>query len=177
MEHVAGARNYGPDALSRFPVGGQTDSKSQISVLSYVNSKDQEWSDTLEAGVVAAVVGRVDVKVVSWQVVRQHGMSDPVYLRLLEAVGSDHGSWDGELEQYRRYRDGLSVADGVVLHEGRIVVPEGLRGDVLGALHRAHQGATGMMLRAATTVWWPGLSVDIGRIRDLCRVCARNAPS
>ena len=64
-----------------------------------------------------------------------------------------------------------------MLYEGRIVVPEGLRGDVLGALHRAHQGSTGMTLRATKTVWWLGLSVDIRKIRDLCRVCARNAPS
>ena len=45
------------------------------------------------------------------------------------------------------------------------------------ALHRAHQGSTGMSLRASSTVWWPGVTADIGRTRDLCRVCVRNAPS
>ena len=123
------------------------------------------------------MVGQTDVKVVSWQVVRRHGMQDPVYLRLLEAVGTDGGSWDGVLDPYRCYRDSLSLADGVVLYEGRIVVPDELHGDVLGALHRAHQGATGMMLRASTTVWWPGISVDISKIREMCRVCIQNSPS
>ena len=120
VEHMSGASIYGPDALSRFPVGVKPEALGQV------RGKDQEWSDSLEAGVVAAVVGRTNVKVVSWQVVRKHGMQDPVYLRLLEAVGTDGGSWDGDLDLYRRYRDSLSVADGVVVYEGRIVVPEGL---------------------------------------------------
>ena len=97
----------------------------------------------------------------SWKVVPQHGMSDPEYLRLLEAVGTDGDSWDRALEPYRWFRDSLTVADGVVLYDGRIVVPVGLCGDVLGALHRAHQGSTGMTLRASTMVWWPGVTADI----------------
>ena len=56
-----------------------------------MKEKDQKVSDSLEAGVVAAVIGRTDVKVVSWQVVRSQGMQDPVYLRLLEGLGT--GSW------------------------------------------------------------------------------------
>ena len=134
VEHVSGARNFGPDALSRFPVGVKREALGQV------RTKDQEWSDSLEAGVVAAVVGRTDVKVVSWQVVRRHGMQDPVYLRLLEAVGTDGGSWDGVLDPYRRFCESLSVVDGIMVYEGRIVVPNALHGDVLGALHRAHQG-------------------------------------
>ena len=109
VEHVAGASNFSPDALSRFPVG---------------DAKDQKVSDSLEAGVVASVVGRTDVKVVSWQEVRRQGMQDPVYLRLLEAVGTDRGSWDGVLDPYRRFRESLSVVDGTVVYKGSIVVPE-----------------------------------------------------
>ena len=51
----------------------------------------------------------------------------------------------------------MSQVDGVVLYKGRVVVPVALRRQVLDALHRAHQGVTGMNLRAQDSVWWVGL--------------------
>ena len=86
---MAGASNFGPDALSRFPVGVRLGAVGQVGV------KDQKWSDSLEAGVVASVIGRSDVKVVSWQKVRKQGMQDQVYLRLLETVGTNGGPGTG----------------------------------------------------------------------------------
>ena len=52
-----------------------------------------------------------------------------------------------------------------------------LRREVLDALHRAHQGSGSMALRAGETVWWPGVSTDLARVRDQCGQCIRNAPS
>ena len=34
-----------------------------------------------------------------------------------------------------------------------------------------------MSLRAAGTVWWPGLGRDLARVRDGCVKCVENAPS
>ena len=34
-----------------------------------------------------------------------------------------------------------------------------------------------MALRAGETVWWPGISADLARVRDMCGQCVRNAPS
>ena len=34
-----------------------------------------------------------------------------------------------------------------------------------------------MALRAADTVWWPGMSGDIARVREGCLRCRQNAPS
>ena len=34
-----------------------------------------------------------------------------------------------------------------------------------------------MALRAADSVWWPGVSDDLARVRDTCGRCISNAPS
>ena len=113
----------------------------------------------------------------SWDVVRKAGIADSQYSELLHCVGSGSREWSDVNKVYERHVDELSVVDGVVTYRDRIVIPHGLREEVLRALHRAHQGSTNMALRAAETVWWPGLSADIARVRDNCVKCRQNAPS
>ena len=95
------------------------------------------------------------------------------------AVGNDgcEALWDAELNEYSRYRADLSTVDEVFFYCSRVVVPRALRPDVLSALHRAHQGTTGMSLRAQESVWWPGCGEDIKRVREGCVSCTRSAPS
>ena len=55
--------------------------------------------------------------------------------------------------EYRRYWGEMMCVDGVALFRGRVVIPSTLRQDVLVGLHMAHQGTTGMSLRARDLVW------------------------
>ena len=82
-----------------------------------------------------------------------------------------------ELREYYHHRDHLSQVDGVPLFKGRVVIPVSLRKAVLETLHSAHQGVTGMTLRAQSCVWWPGITPQIKETRDKCRVCHENTPS
>ena len=45
------------------------------------------------------------------------------------------------------------------------------------SVHSAHQGVTGMTLRAERSVFWPGITNDIQVTRDRCLTCHKNAPS
>ena len=63
------------------------------------------------------------------------------------------------------------------MYKGRVVIPRVLRPEVLGAIHRAHQGTTGMALRAQDAVWWPSFGKDLQAVRDACMTCRQNAPS
>ena len=58
----------------------------------------------------------------------------------------------------------------------RVIVPEKLQPCVLETLHLAHQGVYMIMIRAQDTVYWPGLSRDIERIRAHCLTCQAIAP-
>ena len=63
------------------------------------------------------------------------------------------------------------------MYYDRIVIPPSLRAEVLNSLHAAHQGPGAMMSTAQSTVFWPGISHDVDRERQVCRNCTRNAPS
>lgn len=55
------------------------------------------------------------------------------------------------------------------------MVPISLREETLRKIHQGHQGIMKCRLRAQTTVWWPGLSIQISdRVKD-CRECAEFA--
>lgn len=135
IKHVQGKMNFGPDAFFRFLASGvESVTNCGVSV------KDRLWSEELEAGVAAAVQFGKGVKVVSWELIRSTGMSDREYVSLFSQLSSGSGQWDPELKPYERFKDELSVVDGVALYEGRVVVPGLLREDVLRALQQAHKG-------------------------------------
>ena len=116
---------------------------------------------------------------ISWDIVREAGIADKTYADLLHVLTSDHDQhlWDEHLKEYKRFRQDMSTIDGIVLYKGRIVIPPALRLQVLQAIHRSHQGTTGMALRSSNSVWWPGLANDISGTREQCVSCRRNAPS
>ena len=175
IQHIAGAKNYAPDALSRCP-GPHTG--AMVGALGVVNESIEGQSRDLEGQVLATTAARTNL-VISWEVVRAAGVVDREYAALLHAVtrGPGEVSWTGELAQYCKQKEEFVSVDGVVMYKGRVVIPVALRKQVLAALHRAHQGTTGMNLRAVDSVWWPGYSVDIAGVRAGCAVCARNTPS
>ena len=59
----------------------------------------------------------------------------------------------------------------------RIVIPTSLRQQLLHSLHAAHQGIGAMCQRAADSIFWPGISIDITRVRNECEDCNRIAKS
>ena len=56
-------------------------------------------------------------------------------------------------------------------------MPVSLQPETLEILHSAHQGTAGMSARAASSVYWPGMSADISRKRAACTSCDKNTPS
>ena len=87
------------------------------------------------------------------------------------------GELPSDLQQYWGCKEGLSVYDGVILYNNRIVIPPSAKTRVLQTLHSAHQGITGMTLRAELSVFWPGMTSDIRDIRNSCSTCHTIAPS
>ena len=81
------------------------------------------------------------------------------------------------VKPYWGIRNWLRVCDGVPLYDDRTIVPQELRPAVIDTLHSAHQGVTGMTLRAGTAVFWPGITPAIQAVRDTCWFCQRTAPT
>ena len=155
IKHIAGAKNHGPDALSHSPA--TSNAKALLGSINFVDQQSQNWSDSLEGEIRAAAASR-RIMFASWDTVRQTGLTDQSYTDLVHVLQSDVDQqlWDDSLSDYKRHKQDLSVVDGVVLFKGRIVIPMELRPRIHEALHRAHQGTTGMNLRTLDSVWWPG---------------------
>ena len=122
-----------------------------------------------------------DVGPVTWDEIRRLTVKDTTMQSLSNLVQSTfpqkRNDLPPELQQYWASRSGLTVYDGVLLYNDRTVIPPSARPRVLQVLHSAHQGVTGMTLRAEQSVFWPGMSEDIRNTRAACRTCHIIAPS
>ena len=76
-----------------------------------------------------------------------------------------------------KHKDDMTSVDGVVLFQGRAVVPTSLRHQVILALRPSHQDVSGMTLRSNNSVWWPNITQDINSVRSSCQTCNINAPT
>ena len=137
--------------------------------------------DQIEPAIAAAIQDNVKgVTAISWQRIAEETQTDANMRALLETVrqGFHEGTQNlPHIAPYWRYRNALYESDGVVMYEDRVVIPPSLRQHILNVLHAAHQGTSSMEVRARAIVFWPGMTVDINRIRAACHDCIQNAPT
>ena len=144
---------------------------------------EEDMCASVAAGLMELSVHSVEgsTGMITWHMLQEATKEDKVLARLGEDIqrGIPESSNDmvPEVKQYHKYRHGLVLVDGIVCYKDRVVIPEKLRAQVLGTLHSAHQGVSSMVNRAEQTVFWPGITTDINRVRAVCRTCVRNAPS
>ena len=121
------------------------------------------------------------VQAVTWDMITESSSKDHQMTQLANLIRDGFPdkkqSWPTEIAEYHRFKENLSSIGSTVLYSGRVVVPRSLRNTVLDTLHAAHQGASGMNLRAGDAVFWPGISEDILRRRLSCSTCDKSAPS
>lgn len=75
------------------------------------------------------------------------------------------------------FREHLHTSDGVILYKDRLVIPPSLRQVVVDSLHSAHQGITARTARAESSVFLPGITPAITKLRATCQACNRISPS
>ena len=170
--HLPGRRNKVPDAVSRYP-----SSPSE-------KHHDEDWTDVEHTAHIRAMssLSHIDsIPSITWDRVREETASDPGMVELYNTILSGFETEDEELPQqlkpYSRYKESLSTIDGVVVYKDRVIIPPKLRTEVLENLHSAHQGVTMMNARAESSVFWPGITNDIIKIRARCCHCDQMAPS
>ena len=69
------------------------------------------------------------------------------------------------------HRDDMSVAEGLIFKGTRIVIPAPLRKDILLKIHAGHLGIEKCKERARSSVFWPGIGVDIEKAVKECSTC------
>ena len=71
------------------------------------------------------------------------------------------------------YADELSVQDGIIFKDERVVVPQSMRADTKKEIHAAHLGINGCVRRARETVFLPGMADDIKQFISKCETCRK----
>ena len=140
------------DALSRMPVDAAPDKEDIPQIL---------LIETHGTPLTAAKVAQATSK-------------DPVLAKVLQGVvaGRHTVAATVECQPYLDVWDELSVEKGCVLRGARVIIPHGLKDDVLEELHADHQGMVRTKALARTFVWWPNVDKDIEKKIRKCEGCA-----
>ena len=189
---MPGKCNSFSDAISRNPATEEPVSETDTAFISLVNSMmdPDERSHPVQCSLLDAEIPFDQVATVTmtnlnkvfaitWERVQSATFSEyePLMCQIQKGFPENKSDLDDQFHDFWTVRHGLHVYDDVIMYHDRIIIPPSLRPEILNSLHAAHQGHSAMMSHAQATVFWPGISQDINRQRQLCRNCTRNAPS
>ena len=76
-----------------------------------------------------------------------------------------------DLKGFWNFREDLSVENGLVLKQYRLVIPSKLRPQMLQIVHQGHMGMEKCLLKAKDCLFWPGISNDIKKMTTTCSTC------
>ena len=181
---VPGSAIPAPDATSRKPQESPTTGDDFTIAMAAMRTHEVADND-LAGDREFAAYGQLragEVAAVTWERVQEETWRDDNMRQLIAAIGTGFNEETMEqlpanLADFWRHRKSLSVLDEVVMMGERIVIPPSLRQEILDHLHGAHQGVRAMTSRAQASVFWPGISSDIAKRRQICRTCDEIAPS
>ena len=163
IQHVPGKLLYTADTLSRAPVSGVTDSlELQEEVETFIDSTTGNLpasASRLETYEIAqsydTVCGQVKTYCISgWP--KKHLIKP-------------------ELLPYWKVRNSLTLHNGLLLYNSRIVVPQSLQEETMDKIHEGHQGIERCRMRINSSVWWPGVSKHLTERIQNCSTCAKDA--
>ena len=184
IQHCPGRWHRGSDAMSRNVANAANTILEVLAVQP--TADDEEISLDIESSMKIASMEAINdygdtVGIISTDMIRASGRGDAAYTLLIGQIGNGFPKSRREVDPLIRgfweVRHRLSVDNGIVLLDRRIVIPVGYRKRVLRCLHSAHQGVVGMKARANETVYWPGMDACIRNHRESCGTCNRIGPS
>ena len=148
------------DTLSRNPIPHTSNDKDILEAVAvFVDGMESHWPVTPQR----------------LQILHSTAVHDPEMLQVIKYLLN---GWPARsLQAYHQAQGKLSLINGLLVYNGRIVVPSSQCWDILGKLHETHQGLHKCRHNTQTAVWWPGLSTDLKNLIYTCRVCHEHRPS
>ena len=171
--HVPGKDLVIADTLSRAPLDLNNASKSVVNSIHMLNEEVELYVNNIQ-GDWAISDSRLDA-------IREAIQCDDDLSCAFEYTKT---GWPAHLNNvsagarpYYPVRAHLSVVDGLLIHDNRVVIPGQMRGEILRLLHEGHQGLNKCKERACMSVWWPGISTELKDIVQVCKHCQVNRPA
>ena len=198
--YIPGTKHKVADAMSRYPSSASDDpmlhleddvaainigdSRQTLSMHDFLSSIrcDEQIDTSVDEQVLSTAIASLNsIEATTWNRVKLETNSDENMIQLISIIENgfppNRNDIPPELREYHQFREHLSSIDSVVLYKDRVVIPPSLRPSIIDALHAAHHCITSMTARAETSVFWPGITSAIQRLRSTCPDCERNAPS
>ena len=171
--HVPGKDLVIADTLSRAPLDLNNASKSVVNSIHMLNEEVELYVNNIH-GDWAISDSRLDA-------IREAIQCDDDLSCAFEYTKT---GWPAHLNNvsagarpYYPVRAHLSVVDGLLIHDNRVVIPGQMRGEILRLLHEGHQGLNKCKEHACMSVWWPGISTELKDIVQVCKHCQVNRPA
>ena len=165
MQYIPGKRNVIADVLSR------------VSPLPF-KSTDIKTVNCIASNELSVNVPATPTRLQEYQNSTQN---DPTLQLLTQYT---HQGWPEsckdcphELLGYWTYRECISLENGLLFKDNRLIIPQSECEDTLELLHYGHYGVNHTTDRARETVFWSGINDDIQRKVSQCQVCQENSPS
>ena len=77
--------------------------------------------------------------------------------QIIKGWPSNRSECPSNLSEFWNYRDELSILDGLMLKETRIIIPKQCRNKLLDKVHEGHFRIDRTKLRARDSIYWPGI--------------------
>ena len=154
VEYLEGKKMLLADTLSRAYISDNVHRESEfesVNAVNYLPMREERIAD-----------------------IRAKTQEDPVLTTLKTTI--QHG-WPAkddvplQIREYYGQRDELAVTDGLIFRGERLVIPKGLRNEILSELHTGHTGIEGSLRRAREMVYWPGMTNDVREHTQKCETC------
>jgi len=156
FEHTPGKYLVVPDTLSRAFLQKPSDHTSEREVEIHVN----------------LVKASLPVTENKWSEIATATSTDTELRSVLKNI--ENGWGNGPYPKpYYHFRHELTVIEGVILKNNRVVVPTALRPDMLDRIHEGHMGIEKCRRRGRSTLYWPNMNSDIENKVSSCAVCQK----
>jgi len=76
------------------------------------------------------------------------------------------------IREFWTYRDELTLKNGVLFKNQRLIIPKVLRTEVTSRIHSSHLVIEACLRKARDLVFWPSMNADIKEAVTICSVCA-----
>ena len=161
VSYVRGVTNVVADCLSRLPTAAGGDEEAGSSEICIATIQGEQLSGLNYSDLrLASHSDETLCELSSW--IRTGWPNDP-------AVLSDN------LRPFYRFRDELSLHDGIILRGDKILVPSLLQDRLLQIAHQSHLGMGKTKSRLRLSYWWPSLDRDVEEMIRAC-FCCRQMP-
>ena len=167
VRHVPGKEQHISDAQSRnpLPLDPETDSEISSDIKAHVDTVTATWPASPSRKEEISVETELDDDL---QLVKRYIENGwPAY----------ESSIPDRLKPYSVARNHLSIVEGFVTYDDRIVVPVKLQQSILNKLHESHQGLNKCLDNAQAAVWWPGMTTQLTNLIENYSICADYRPA